>query len=201
MATSSNTVVSEESNRRGDIVRAAGRLFRENGYSATTSRAIADAVNMRSGSPFYHFKTKHDMLRAVVLEGIDRLYHAVVSARDAAGEQPPEKIFRAMLKAHLNELLGEEGQDCAAVLLHEIRHLDPETLAVVVQLRDRYEALWTDILKQLKKTGKIKDARPITRLFLMGAMNWTTLWFSPAGSLSPDQIADELAKWVLNTPE
>ena len=54
-------------NRRGDILRAAGKLFREKGYKATTIRDIAGAVNMRSGSPFYHFKTKHDMLLAVVL--------------------------------------------------------------------------------------------------------------------------------------
>ncbi|MDP2135665.1 MAG: helix-turn-helix domain-containing protein, partial [Sulfuritalea sp.] len=59
----------EEPNRRADIVRAAGRLFAEKGYAATTIRDIAGAVDMQSGSPFYHFRTKHDMLRAVVLEG------------------------------------------------------------------------------------------------------------------------------------
>lgn len=192
------TVIAEEPNRRGDIIRAASRLFREQGYAATTSREIADAVNMRSGSPFYHFKTKHDMLRAVVLEGINKIHAAVQAAMDQTSGKPPEKIFRAMLKAHLGQLLGDEGQDYAAVLLHESRHLDPETLADIVRLRDDYEALWTDILKRLKKTKQVSDDRPITRLFLMGALNWVPLWYKPGGAMTADQIAEELAKWVLS---
>ncbi|MFA7280499.1 MAG: helix-turn-helix domain-containing protein, partial [Sterolibacterium sp.] len=62
--------VVEETNRRAELVRAAGRLFREQGYEATTIRDIAAAVGMRSGSPFYHFKSKEDMLKTVVLEGM-----------------------------------------------------------------------------------------------------------------------------------
>ena len=126
------TATAEEPNRRADIVRAAGRLFAEKGYSATTIRDIAGAVDMQSGSPFYHFKTKHDMLRAVVLEGIATI-HAVVSAA-ASGEKAPRAAFEAMLRAHLDQLLGSEGRDFAATLLHESRHLDPEVLAEVVAL-------------------------------------------------------------------
>ena len=61
----------EEGNRRGDIIRAAGRLFRKKGYNGTTIRDIADAVGMRSGSPFYHFKSKHEILFTVTTEGIE----------------------------------------------------------------------------------------------------------------------------------
>ena len=52
------TTAAPDANRRGDIIRAAGRLFHQKGYNGTTIRDIADAVNMRSGSPFYHFKSK-----------------------------------------------------------------------------------------------------------------------------------------------
>lgn len=187
--------VVEETNRRGDLVRAAGRLFRDKGYAATTIRDIADAVQMRSGSPFYHFKTKQEILRAVVLEGIAEI-HAVVSAA-AASKKPVRQRFEAMLAAHLNVILGESGRDFAAALLHESRHLDPEAQADIIRLKDAYEKLWQTILKDLKKAGLIANDRAITRLFLLGALNWTTQWYRPDGSQTPHKISRQLAEFVL----
>mgnify|MGYP003520023624 CR=1 FL=1 len=63
-------LAADEGNRRAELIRAAGRLFVDKGYDATTIRDIADAVGMRSGSPFYHFKSKQDMLKAVMIEGL-----------------------------------------------------------------------------------------------------------------------------------
>ena len=200
MAASRNkpAVTAEEPNRRSDIVRAAGRLFHEKGYSATTIRDIAKAVDMRSGSPFYHFRTKHDMLRAVVLEGIDAIDTAV--ARAAHSGKSPRAIFEAMLRAHLGQLLGAEGRDFAATLLHESRHLNPEVLAELVAFQARSEAMWQKALKDLKRAGLVADDSNIARLLLMGALNWTVQWYRPDGSKSIEQIARQLAALVIGKP-
>lgn len=188
----------EEPNRRADIVRAAGRLFAEKGYAATTIRDIAGAVDMQSGSPFYHFKTKHDMLRAVVLEGMTAINAAV--SRAARSGTSPRVTFEAMLRAHLGQLLGEEGRDFAATLLHESRHLDPAALAEVVALKDVYEAMWQQALKDLKRAGLIADDSQVARLFLLGALNWTVQWYRSDGSKSIDRIARQLAALLLDRP-
>ena len=191
-------VAAEEPNRRAEIVRAAGRLFHEKGYPATTIRDIAHAVGMGSGSPFYHFRTKHDMLRAVVLEGMDAISQEVAKA--AKSGTSPRATFEAMLRAHLGQLLGGEGRDFAATLLHESRHLDPGELAELVALKDRYEALWQKAMKDLKRAGLIADDSPVARLFLLGALNWTVQWYRPAGSKDIAQIARQLAGFVLGKP-
>lgn len=195
MATRSKPAAAEETNRRADIVRAAGRLFHEKGYSATTIRDIAGAVGMRSGSPFYHFKTKQDMLRAVVLEGLTAISTAVAEA--AKPGRSPRATFEAMLRAHLGQLLGAEGRDFAATLLHETRHLDPAVQAELVTLKDRYEAMWQKALKDLKRAGLIADDSQVARLFLLGALNWTVQWYRPDGSRTVAQIARQLADLVL----
>ena len=200
MAASKNKpAAAEETNRRAAIVRAAGRLFHEKGYPATTIRDIANAVGMRSGSPFYHFRTKHDMLRAVVLEGIGTMTEAV--ARAANSGKPPRATFEAMLRAHLGQLLGEQGRDFAATLLHETRHLDPEELAEVVAFKDRYEAMWQRALQDLKRAGLIADDSQVARLFLMGALNWTVQWYRPDGPRSIEQIARQLASFLIGKPQ
>ncbi len=184
-----------EPNRRADIVRAAGRLFHEKGYPATTIRDIAGAVGMRSGSPFYHFKTKQDMLGAVVLEGMHAIHQAVEKV--AVSGKSSRATFEAMLRAHLNQLLGEEGRDFAATLLHESRHLNPEVSAEVVLHKDRYELMWQKVLNDLKRDGLIADDSTVARLFLIGALNWTVQWYRPDGSQSVAQIARKLASFVI----
>ena len=196
MATSRNKASTDEPNRRADIVCAAGRLFHEKGYSATTIRDIAGAVDMQSGSPFYHFKSKHDMLRAVVLEGMDTINTAV--ARAAVSGKSPRATFEAMLRAHLDQLLGGVGRDFAATLLHESRHLDREAQAEVVALKDRYEAMWQKALKDLKQAGLVADDSPVARLFLMGALNWTVQWYRPDGARSVAQIARQFARLLID---
>ena len=57
-------------NRREDLLRVCARLFREKGFDGTTIRDISGAAGMHSGSPFYHFRTKQDMLVAVIEQGL-----------------------------------------------------------------------------------------------------------------------------------
>ena len=59
-----------ESNRREELLRVSAKLFREKGFDGTSIRDISSAAGMHSGSPFYHFKTKQDILVAVMEQGL-----------------------------------------------------------------------------------------------------------------------------------
>ncbi|MGB4910951.1 MAG: helix-turn-helix domain-containing protein, partial [Candidatus Dechloromonas phosphoritropha] len=60
-----------EPNRRAELLRAAARLFVDKGFAATTTRDIAEAVGMRSGSPFYHFRSKQELLKEAMIDGLE----------------------------------------------------------------------------------------------------------------------------------
>lgn len=51
---------------REEIVTTADRLFYENGYEHTSFADIAAAVNISRGNFYYHFKTKDEILDAVI---------------------------------------------------------------------------------------------------------------------------------------
>lgn len=183
----------DEGNRRSELIRAAGRLFLEKGYDATTIRDIADAVGMRSGSPFYHFKSKQDMLKAVMVEGLQ----SALTAQEAAmaGLRTPEEKFRALVKSHLRIILEDHAE--FPVLLYEWRALSDESRAEVIAVKDRYEAVWQSTLKELKKAGLVNDDSKVARLLLFGALNWTVQWFRPGGGLTLDQVAEHMINFVL----
>jgi AcrR family transcriptional regulator len=48
---------------RGAIVEAALRLFRENGYEATTMRAIAQEAGVATGNAYYYFSSKETLVQ------------------------------------------------------------------------------------------------------------------------------------------
>ena len=62
----------EDEGRRNELIAKSAKLFREKGYDKTTVRDIAAAVGIQAGSWFYHFKTKHDILVAVMEQGMTR---------------------------------------------------------------------------------------------------------------------------------
>jgi len=181
-------------NRRDELVRVSARLFREKGFDGTTIRDIADAVGMRSGSPFYHFKTKQDILAAVMEEGLT----AGLPAAEAivASDLAPGPKFRALVRAHL-EIVLAEGHDFIPVLLYDWRCLTPELRERVQVLRDRYDQLWQDVIDQLGAAGLLRSQGAVSRLLVMGAVNYTVLWYKPGQGLNLDQIADEVVAMFL----
>jgi AcrR family transcriptional regulator len=185
--------------RRGDLVRVAAQLFREKGFEATTIRDIAGAVGMQSGSPFYHFANKHELLMAVMEEGL-RLglerSHAVV---EAAGLTPVER-FRQLVRAHYG-ILHEAGSDFIPVMLYDWRSLPAAYRRRIVELKDRYDALWQATLDALHAEGRLGADARIARLMILGAINFSATWYRarPRGraGVDLDTLAAETAALFL----
>ena len=71
-------------NRRPQLLDAAARNFRDQGYAAASMRDIAADAGMKAGSMYYYFASKADLLLAVHEEGIRRISEAVENAVAAA---------------------------------------------------------------------------------------------------------------------
>lgn len=77
---------------RNDIVEAADRLFYRQGYEHTSFSDIADAVQISRGNFYYHFKSKDEILDAVIdarLAGT----RTMLEQWEIAGKQPADRIL------------------------------------------------------------------------------------------------------------
>ncbi len=161
-------------NRRADLVRAAARLFREKGFDGTTIRDIAHAVGMRSGSPFYHFANKHELLMAVMEEGLrlglDRTTDAVDPALSAS------ERFRQLVRTHYG-ILHDTGSDFIPVMLYDWRSLPAQYKRRIIELKDRYDAIWQGTLDELHEQGLLRADAKLARLMILGAMNFSATWY------------------------
>ncbi|HEY2558424.1 MAG TPA: TetR family transcriptional regulator [Caldimonas sp.] len=162
-------------NRRGDLVRAAAQLFRQKGFDGTTIRDIADAVGMRSGSPFYHFASKHELLLAVMEEGLRLGLERTRAVVEAPG-LPAAERFHRLVRAHFG-ILHEAGSDFIPVMLYDWRSLPAQHRRRIVDLKDRYDAIWQTTLDDLHAEGRLGADARVARLMILGAINYSATWY------------------------
>jgi AcrR family transcriptional regulator len=170
-------------NRRVQLLDAAARLFCQRGFHATSMRDIAKSVDMLSGSIYYHFDSKQEMLLAVYAEGARRIGELVDAA--AAHETDPWKRLEAASAAHLNAL-SITHRDYAQVM---IRTLPQEADGIGAQLRDirrDYEDKFRRLIDALPLPLDVD--RHYLRLMLIGALNWSHVWYKPGGD-RPEVVA------------
>lgn len=78
---------------REQIVEAADRLFYEQGFDHTSFADVAAAVGISRGNFYYHFKTKDEILDAVVAARLDRT-RAMLDVWEREGADPADRIRR-----------------------------------------------------------------------------------------------------------
>lgn len=184
----------DDGNRRHELITAAARLFRDKGFDATSTRDIAAAVGMHSGSPFYHFKSKDALLHAVMEEGMHAAMARQASALHAAGvneatADAPLAQIRRLIRAHFDTLLGP-GNDFIPVMLYERRALSAAQRASLDKLQADYESAWTPVLEALHASGQLHAPVKLSRLLILGALNWSVQWFAPQKGASLDELTD-----------
>jgi AcrR family transcriptional regulator len=175
----------DEGNRRTELLQAAALLFRQKGYAATTTRDIAAAAGMQSGSPFYHFKSKEALLLAVMEQGMlsaQQRQRAAQAQLDEATAKPKERL-QALIQVHLEVLLGP-GNDFVPVMLYEARSLQPRYRKNLTKLIADYEAIWMPVLVQLHDQKQLQAPVGLARLLIFGALNWSVQWFDVRKSAS-----------------
>ena len=193
----------DDGNRRQELLRAAARLFRQQGFAATSTRDIAAAAGMRSGSPFYHFENKEALLAAVMLEGMQRATGRQAGAMRAAAAPGPalsaRDCLRVLVRSHLEVLLGTDS-DFIPVMLYEWRSLSEEQRQAVNELRREYEAVWVPVLQALHDRGELQGNTSLARLMIFGALNWAVQWYDPGRKASLDDLAEAALQLFLKEP-
>lgn len=191
----------DDGNRRVELLHAAARLFHKQGFDATTTRDIAAAVGMHSGSPFYHFKTKNTLLYAVMEEGMRSALARQCAVLQAAAASAPDAgaLLRILVRSHFEVLLGP-GSDFIPVMLYESRALTARQRILLARLQRDYEAVWEPVLQALCESGRLHGPIKLVRLLIFGALNWSVKWFDARKGASLDDLSDAAVTLFLQAP-
>jgi TetR/AcrR family transcriptional regulator, cholesterol catabolism regulator len=175
---------------REDILDAAALVFRQKGYGGASMADIASAVNLQKASLYHHISSKQEILLALLDRALEMLTSRITPILEKS--IPADEKLRQMILVYLQSLA--ENPDLSSVLLFEHRSLDRKSHARHVPHRDRFEALWREVLNEGVKSNLFacQDSGLALR-GLMGTLNWTLTWFRPDGGLSIEEIGNQYA--------
>ena len=184
-----------EGGARRLILDHAARLLRSNGYHQTSLREIAEAVGIRKASLYHHFRSKEEIVEAVVNDGVGFVHEAVLAALGAADKADMRSRLEAAIAAHLSALHGHSDYTCASIKVFSFgENPTPES---VRRTRRAYDDLWRALVEELAAAGVLVPGvvPERLRLFLLGAMNGSVDWYRQ-GRFDIAQLAGELAALV-----
>lgn len=162
------------------LLELAAELFHERGYAATTMRNIAEAAGMKSGSLYYHFSSKDEILDQVLEQGIGEAIRGFENAMEAVGPSAPFTVkFVAATTAHLCTVAEHGTYTVASRQL--LRHVPLDFHQKHIARRRKYDDLWRDLMQAGVDEGVLSRNADIgvVRLFLLGSLNWTSEWLDP----------------------
>jgi AcrR family transcriptional regulator len=183
---------------RAQILDAAARMLRRQGYGNTTLRKIAEVAGIQAGSIYYHFASKDEIMDAVLERGVRAVYEAVRDSLAALpAEAPHPRRIEVAVRAHLEALLSHGDYTSASIRTYgEV----PMAFQQKSQpLRDAYVLLWQDLLATAQTAGAIRadlDTH-VLRPLLLGSLNWTVEWYDP-DQRPVDEIAAQAVEMLFH---
>jgi TetR/AcrR family transcriptional regulator, cholesterol catabolism regulator len=178
---------------RQEILRAAARLFQQQGYDATSMNDVAAALKLSKGGLYHHFQSKDEILFHIMSHAMDITEERVIKA--ARRVENPEERLRTLIRLHIGVVLSEEDREIT-VMLHENHPLPPALRRKINGRKKDYihfvEILIADVQRQLKSSATVT---PRAAAFaLLGMINWIYQWYKPASALTGDAIVSQFTE-------
>lgn len=181
--------------RKQEIVRVAARLFAANGYHSTGMTELSEAVGLGKGALYYHIESKEALLYEISALHVREMVafgEALVEREDLAPPQKVRELSRELMRT-ISEHLPE-----VTVFFHEVRILTGDRAQRLIELRDRFEDVWTRLIEQGVEAGSFQALDPIAVKGMLGLHNYSYIWLGPNGRLSPEEISNVFCDLLLN---
>ncbi len=179
---------------REDVVEAAGRLFASRGFHGTSMRDLGEELGLLGSSLYSHVDSKEQLLVEIIQRGAGMFQeHA---DRVAGGDVPPSEKVADLVRGHVSIITS--NQDLSATFLNEARFLPDESRAAIVEMRDRYEATFREVIASGIADGSFREQNPaLASIMVLSVLNALTRWYRPSGRQSADEIGEAMVAFVM----
>ena len=154
---------------------AAVDLFGERGYAGATIDDIVERAGIAKGTVYYHFRSKSDLVSALLDDGLRRL--AASFRSEIEGAQGGDAALRALVHAELSYI--EHYQTFAKLVMSEMWHADRDWRDSLRTLREEYVEVFAGVLRRGIAEGAFRadldvqtTASTIFGMIATAALDW-----------------------------
>lgn len=186
---------SDETRQR--ILDAAAHLFRKEGYSVRLAD-VAEAAGVKTGSLYYHFESRDDLVDKVLGLAMEKLEQYVQQelSRLPDSATPLDKV-KAAITADAKMALEVSDYSAANTRIFPV---------ISGEMRDRHYIrhqkhgdLINSLLQEAEVAGQLRPGLDLAtvRMLFLGAIAWTGEWYRPNRERSPESVIENLMTMVL----
>jgi len=174
---------------RQEILRAAARLFQQQGYDATSMNDVAAALKLSKGGLYHHFQSKDEILFHIMSHAMEITEERVVKvARRIEGV---EERLRTLIRLHIQVVLSPEDREIT-VMLHENHPLPPALRRKINGRKKDYLVFVENLIAEVQRKRSPSSVTPRAAAFaLVGMINWIYQWYKPEGPLTGDALVQQ----------
>ena len=184
-------IVKDAAARRSEILDAAEKLFGTKGYDATSTGDILRELGIARGTLYYHFKSKEDILDAM----IDRLTQALAAGAAEVLDRKDipvlQRLTLMMQSLQVNNALGHEIMSQVHKPQNALMHqkMQERMLTAVVPLL-------TSLLQEAREEGLCHTRYPeeVTEMTLL----YASTVFDELSGLSEEKRQEKVLAFIYN---
>jgi AcrR family transcriptional regulator len=171
---------------RQEILRVSARLFREQGYDATSMNDISAALKLSKGGLYHHFRSKDEILFHIMNHAMEITDERVLVP--IRGIADPEQRLRALIRLHIELVLRARDREIT-VILHENHPLPPGLRKRVNARKKGYIHYVEQLIEEVQRARKSRKVSARAAAFaLLGMINWIYQWYRPEGVLKEEDL-------------
>lgn len=161
---------------RSQIIALATAAFAEQGYQAASLRDIAASVGMTAASFYYHFGSKEELLRHIIVDSMDRLSEVLM--RELATNGTLAERFSRIVRDHIIFTYENSGQ--SKIIADESRYLSPGRFETIRDKQVSILNIYRNLISGLQQEGLAHEGDVNLAAFLvLSTINGFVRWFRP----------------------
>jgi AcrR family transcriptional regulator len=179
---------------RESILTAAVQLFAEYGYHAAPLRDIAKITGIQAASIYYHYANKEALLVEIMETHMLQL-NANLERILREQHDPLVRLHQAITN-HIR--LHTSYKNEFFIIDTELRALEGDNRRYMLSLRDHYESLLQELLRDGMERGAFRSSDVKVSSYAIIAMcTEVSTWFRPSGRLSVQEVIDMYSQFIM----
>jgi TetR/AcrR family transcriptional regulator, cholesterol catabolism regulator len=186
-------VLRDGNNRKDDVLQAAIKIFRRDGYHRAKLDDVAEEVGLTKATFYHYFTSKTELLEVICDQAMTGAEEAIRRGVEAEGNARDR--LRKVAEEYTLALINQAS---LPVLMRHFDDMETQAQHRLGKRRRDLEKMVIDIVRQGVAEATLHAAHPeIATLTAFGALNWVYVRYSPEGPLSETDVAEVLANQVV----
>ena len=176
------------------VLVSAARLFAEDGFAATSVRAVAERARLTKAGLYYHIKEKEDLLFRICEQSIQDILDGARAV--VARESEPAAQVSALIGNHCAFFLRHPHN--LTVLNRDMGALTGAQRETIRGLELEYLELIREVFRSGQKRGAFRKLDPTVAAFsLLGVLNTLDRWYDAAGPVKPEALVEQIEAMLM----